>query len=111
MRRIHLEKKREKPIEKPGFRSGCLCCGVKSRVIDGESVLAVGFGGVTVTKDNHVLWSGDDCEETLEKYELIAQKDPDHDYRGQYCGPLSGSTYQRHGKNQWVLIAEDRGFA
>jgi len=103
--------KKEKPIEKPGLRSGCLCCGVKSQIINGDAMLAVGFGGVTVTRDHAPLWCGDDIDKTLQEFEDMATKYPDHDYRVQYSGPLSGSTYQRHSDNQWVLIEEDRGFA
>lgn len=102
--------KKEKPIEKPGFK-GCLCCGSRAPHIGSDAVLAVGFGGVTVTKDGEPVWDGDDPEQTLEQFEQMAKVDPDHDWRVKYFAPLYESTYQRHDENKWVLIEKGQGFA
>ena len=106
-----------------------------------DRLLAVGFGDVTVTKDEETLYSectfmqahepsdpggmDDDAfgEElmdsgenmvdypTLATYEEQAASDPDHDWRVRFYGPLHEETYQRQGPEAWVLIHSGMGFA
>jgi hypothetical protein len=102
--------KKETAIE-GGVSSGCLCCGVKATVAPMETVMAVGFGDVSVTKDGKTEWSGDDLEKTLQEFEDIAAKDPDHDWRFKKNAPLYDAVWQRHTEKTWVLIEKGPGFA
>lgn len=76
-----------------------------------STVLAVGFGEVRVTCDDDLVWAGDDEHVWLRRFENRAAQDPDHDWRVEFIGPLSESTYQRHGDREWVLVARGMGFA
>jgi hypothetical protein len=76
-----------------------------------SAVLAVGFGQVMVTKDDEVVWSGDDEHVWLRRFERRAAADPKHDWRVCFNAPLSDATYQRHGEREWVLIERGMGFA
>lgn len=48
---------------------------------------------------------------TVSRAERLARQDPDHDWRIVLYGPLHGEVYQRHGRNQWVLVESNEGFA
>lgn len=72
--------------------------------------LAVGFGEVTVTKDDETVWSGDDWDVLLGHFERRALKEPGL-WRVQFYGPLIGTTYERKGKGDWRLIERNEGFA
>ena len=73
--------------------------------------LAVGFGVVCVTRDGTKIWSGDDEKATLMRFENLARKAPDHDWRILFVSAMSDRTYQRQGKNCWVLVEKGQGFA
>ena len=80
-----------------------------------RSRIAVGFGYAAVTKDGEEVWSegyGAPWNKlpTLRKFENMARKDPDHDWRAIMHGPLHGEEYQRHGKGKWVLVESNQGF-
>jgi hypothetical protein len=49
--------------------------------------------------------------QTLRAAEARARKAPRHDWRIVLDGPLHGETYQRQGKNRWVLVEKNEGFA
>lgn len=40
-----------------------------------------------------------------------ARQKPDADWRVVLHGPMHGETYQRQGKNRWVLVESNEGFA
>jgi hypothetical protein len=68
-----------------------------------------------LTKDGECVWmeqshDWDECM-TVAQTEAISAADPDHDWRIVLHGPLRGSTYQRHGEMQWMLIEKNEGFA
>lgn len=99
---------------KAGFRSGCLNCGPQPVVLNLRTTLAVGFGWCRVTKDGEELYveapnMGD--APNLSKFERLAKKDPNHDWRASFNGAMGDSEYQRHGDKQWVLIKKGMGFA
>ncbi len=104
--------KREKPLSKKqaGLRSECEYCGPQPVVLSMDAILAVGFGGVTVRKDDKIIWSGDDEEKKLEEIENLATNDPEHDWRIEFYAPLSSTVYQRQGRWQWMLIEKGKGF-
>lgn len=75
----------------------------------------MGFGMAALTKDDECVWmeqnhEWDECM-TVAQAEELAAADPDHDWRIVLHGPLRGSTYQRHGEMQWMLIEKNQGFA
>ena len=101
-------------IEAAGFRSGCLTCGPQPVMLSPEASIAVGFGYAGVTKDGAEVWSERDIEDgcwTCADAEREAAKDPDHDWRIIFHGPLSEAEYQRHEANNWVLVRKGMGFA
>ena len=97
--------------------------------IDGEprlakkhDLIAIGFGDAVLKRDGRlykqdgVVYDGDKWLDaglrmTVNECELVAAKDPDRDWRIVIHGPLYGETYQRHGKDKWVCIESNRGFA
>jgi len=99
------------PLQRTGFRSGCLNCGPNPRRLVLRTRLAVGFGMVAVKRDGAMVWCGDDERVLLRRFELRARNDPNHDWRVSFDGPLSSTTYQRHERNTWVLIERGMGFA
>jgi hypothetical protein len=107
---------------------GCLVCdsaGAKPLTFPMDGLIAVGFGFAACTKDGQPVLeepqerfddSGEPIDEELEyptgaDAEKLAAADPDHDWRIQLEGPLSGRTYQRQGEANWVLVAQNEGFA
>jgi len=113
--------KKEPPHMKPHI--GCLNCGGgEMKRADNEITAPVntriyaGFGGWSITCDGeHKFQAGGDLDwkdyPTLRTFENMARKDPDHDWRAVLMTPLRDATYQRHGKNRWVLVASGMGFA
>ena len=101
-----------------GAYGACACCGPNHVRFHPEDVIAVGFGYAGLTRDGQNVWSeplsgnySDDDLMTGAHAESLAAADPDHDWRIQLEGPLRGRTYQRHGPGEWVLIAQNEGFA
>lgn len=94
---------------------GCLNCSLASRTIKMNRKIGVGFGFAGITKDGEIVW----CEHnenwnelpTLMRFENMARRNPDHDWRVVLDSPLHGETFQRHNKNAWVLIESNAGFA
>lgn len=102
--------------KKPAIKSqmvGCLNCGGAHESFQPDNVIGVGFGFAALTRDGDIVHAEDDDEEfmTGAEAEKIAEADPHHDWRIVLDGPLSGRTYQRHGPGEWVLIAQNNGFA
>ena len=96
----------------PARTVGCLCCGFKQAVLSMRTRLAVGFGTVTVKCDDGTVWWGDDPRVRLVRFERMARALPESaDWRVRFHGPLSDVTYQRQGRNNWVLVKTGEGFA
>ena len=112
---------KEKPHMKPHI--GCLNCGGgEMRVAEAEITAPMttriygGFGGWHISRDGKTVYSPSGDKEwhewlTLMTFENMARKDPDHDWRAELITALRDATYQRQGKNRWVLIASGPGFA
>ena len=95
---------------------GCLICPIPPRKAKMNKRVAVGFGFAGITKDEEVIYSEPhdaSWEElpTLMKFENMARKDPDHDWRLILDGPLHGEEYQRQGRNLWIMVSSNMGFA
>lgn len=103
------------PAIKGGF-GGCLCCGYQHDVLPMDSIIAVGFGEASLTRDDETVWEElPHMEEedfmTVKQAEAIAAADPRHDWRIHKVAPLSERHYQRQGENHWVLYEKGQGFA
>lgn len=104
---------------------GCLHCeaaGTIGITFRPDQIIAVGFGSACLTRDGVAVYSepqwngegdepGDSAYMTGAGAEDMAVTDPDHDWRIEIYGPLSGRTYQRQGAANWVLIEQNEGFA
>ena len=110
----------QKPWPQKRMHIGCLYCSPVMRLLSMERVLMVGFGACTVSKDNmfvyhespHEMEKWDyDYPITAMMYERIAAKDPEHDWRIAFYGPMHEEEYQRQGPGCWVMIHSGPGFA
>ena len=96
-----------------GGRGGCLCCGYQYDILPMHTLIAVGFGIATVTRDNELIYdenAGGELWTTLEA-EDFAKEDTEHDWRIHLIAPLSERHYQRQGDNHWALYEKGQGFA
>ena len=59
-----------------------------------EVGLAVGFGMVSVTRNDEYMWSGDDETMTVYRWTRRAKKEPEADWGIAFYGPLHEETYQ-----------------
>jgi myo-inositol-hexaphosphate 3-phosphohydrolase len=96
---------------------GCLNCSTASSVADLERTICVGFGAAYVTKNNELIYDGEqelrDGKEPkkIQFFDDMAKLDPDNDWQITFYGPWHGETYQRQGDNNWVCIESNEGFA
>lgn len=102
---------------------GCLTCGAGEMRGTKEKIIASlrtkiyqGYGGWHITRDGKTVYSGDPDVEwksypSLMTFENMARKNPDHDWRAECFLALREATYQRQGKNEWVLVSSGDGFA
>ena len=99
------------PIAPDG--AACLNCGPKSARLKMSDYIGVGFGYAACERDGEPVWIEQDFNDapTAMRFENMARKDPDHDWRVVIHGPLSGATYQRHGRNDWPMVEKNQGFA
>lgn len=114
--------KNEKPTWwKPGIKAGsasCLCCGgltvevlaLKTKLYNSSA------GGWSVTKGGQPFFCDQRDVEFEEYYDVehiesLIGEDPDTEYLAHVYLPLRSATYQRHSKNNWVLIENGEGYA
>ncbi len=107
--------KKLKPY-KDKIHQGCLSCPPVLRKAKMYTRIAVGFGYAGVEKDGKSIFAekfGMNWEDlpTLMKFENMARKDPNHDWQLILDAPLRSRIYQRHGRNNWVLVKSGQGFA
>ena len=88
---------------------GCLNCGAPPVEMEPDSYLGVGFGQVSVDRDDEVVWCGDG-EKDASEFTARALAEPDHDWRITFEGPLHGETYQMQ-DGKWIMIESNMGFA
>jgi hypothetical protein len=110
---------------KPHACLNCEAAGAMPITFPPDGLIAVGFGFAACTKDGMPVLEepqlrydgdGEPIDEELEyptgaDAENLAAADPDHDWRIQLEGPMSGRTYQRQGEGNWVLVEQNGGFA
>jgi len=101
-----------------GGSGGCACCGYQYPHLPLKSLIAVGFGYASVTKNGEEVYNEMDVEAkgwddfwTAQDAENEALKDPDNDWRIHLVAPLSERHYQRQGDGLWVLYKKGIGFA
>jgi hypothetical protein len=100
-----------------GGTGGCACCGYQYQHLPLKSLIAVGFGGAYVTKNNEVVYDEQDSERNdkplwrAQDAENEALKEPDNDWRIHLIAPLSERHYQRQDDGLWVLYKKGEGFA
>lgn len=99
---------------------GCLICGLLPIKLPMNYKLIEGFGDNYITKNNKIFFRSDSWDGTKESWkkartlmwiENKARKDPNADWRVINIAPLHGEVYQRQGRNNWVLVKKDKGFA
>lgn len=94
----------------------CLNCGDTHTVLPGDFRIAVGFGAAQLTCNGKVVWEESPRMSwhdllTVREAEIMANARDRMDWRIVLFGPLRGRTYQRQGEGNWVLIAQNNGFA
>ena len=103
-----------------GPHRGCLNCAPRPRTLRLTDIVAVGFGDAHCERDGEIVYEvwrdGSETPSsrrnaTVRRFEMMARHAPRHDWRIVLDGPLHGETYQRHGKNRWVLVKRNTGFA
>ncbi len=104
------------PAYEGKVHQGCINCPPVLRKAKMDTKIAVGFGFAGVKRDGDIIFMADTIAEwkdipTLMKFENMARKDPDHDWRLVLDAPLRSREYQRHSKNEWILVASGEGFA
>lgn len=97
-------------------RVSCNCCGGRGSRLDLQSPLCVGFGPVTVTRGGEVIHyhlCDDDigCDIPADRFEAMASRDPEHDWRIDFNSPLRQNIYQRQGIGEWYVVETGPGFA
>ena len=109
------------PCTEPHF--GCLNCGGGEMRRDGERILANMrtrlYGPECVIRRDDALWFspayGDGVawadNPTLMSIEHKARNEPNHDWRFAFRAALRDATYQRQGRNEWVLVESGDGYA
>ncbi len=98
-----------------GLLNPCGCCPFIPSQASMCKLIAVGFGQAVVTCDGKIVLDGEDSRRkkflTFKVAERMAAKKPKSDWRVILHGPLHGETYQRQGKESWMLIEKNEGFA
>lgn len=104
------------PVVKRIFH-GCITCSTSNYTANMHKQIAVGFGSAFVTKNKKFFYDGerdyqnDKEPKSFYHIERIARKHPRCDWRIHFYGPMKTEVYQRQGKNKWLLIKSESGFA
>lgn len=107
-----------------GRTNPCLCCPPIPSQLPLDALIAVGFGAAILSKDGEPIYIEGQGgvhdlasaftryhDMTVEQAEIIALSDESADWRITLHGPFHGETYQRHGKEKWLLVEKVDGFA
>lgn len=105
------------PVTKDNLHTGCLCCSTAAMIAPLDMIIAVGFGVAQAWKGDELIYSEAHSDEdeveymTVGELEKLADADPEHDWRIIKYGPMHGETFQRQGKDKWVCVESNQGFA
>lgn len=96
--------------------NNCVHCPPSYTQLKMSEKIIAGFGTTMILKNKKVIYSEKPNLEwedapTLMKFENMARKSPQADWRYILNLPLRDAEYQRQGKNKWVLIKTGMGFA
>ncbi len=109
-----MSKCKHEPIIEGGMNP-CLNCPPIPTQASMDKLVMVGFGVAIITCDGKTIRDGEDSRRkrplTFTDAEHLAAKKPKADWRVILHGPLHGETYQRQGKECWVIIERNMGFA
>jgi len=103
------------PIESVGV--ACLCCGGTSEILEMETTLYWGVaGGWNILKNGQQFFCEDGDKEwdefkQMKHIEEMIGEDNENEYVANFDSPLRDAKYQRHAKDNWVLIEKGMGFA
>ncbi len=95
----------------------CACCGNTTLILPVETKMYHGMGGMwTITKNGQHFFSDDrdvefDQYHDLKHVEDLIGENTEDEFIADFTSPLRGSVYQRHAKNNWVLIETNEGYA
>jgi hypothetical protein len=105
--------KKLKAVEAKDLHIGCMNCSTACLKAPMGMLVAVGFGMACVTKDGKCVWmeQQDKPMKRVRYFEKLAKKEPDCDWRIIKHGPMHGETFQRQGKNNWICVESNNGFA
>jgi hypothetical protein len=114
--------KRLKPLENTfkNMSKGCLNCGLAPIKLPMNYRIVQGFGGAHIMRNGKIYYWPDNWDgspeswkkqKTLMSIENTARKSPRDDWRLENCQPLHFEEYQRQGKNNWVMVKKNMGFA
>ena len=107
--------KKLKPLtKKDTVHIGCLNCSTACRGITMKR--RIWGEHDSIIKDRELVYLVDPAEDfedapTLMTFENLARKDPDHDWRYYHLTALYDETYQRQGRNLWLLVKSGPGYA
>ena len=94
----------------------CACCGSVTEILPLETKLYLGYGGWNITKNGKPFFANDNdlqWEENkdLAHVETLIGEDTENEYVAIFDTALRDEKYQRHTKDNWVLIETGDGFA
>ena len=108
---------KKKPVKAKELHIGCLNCSTACLKLPLNREIAVGFGSAFVKKNNKIIYDGEMAYrdgkriKRVRYFEKLARKSPQVDWQIILHGPMHGETFQRQGKNNWVCVESNRGFA
>lgn len=112
---MKTKKKWWKPaVKNKGY--ACLCCGESTEILPLTTKLYFGFGGWSILRNGeHFFQDRRDVEfdqhKDLAFVESMIGGDTENEYIAYYDSALRSAKYQRHAKDNWVLIETGPGFA
>lgn len=95
---------------------GCLNCPQTEEKLEMDTVMYNGFGGYTLRKNGEYFESADVNLEwyknpTAQDFEKLARKDKKAKWEIEMNLPLRDATWERKGRNNWILTKKGNGFA
>lgn len=107
------ETKLKKPIKPEDLYIGCLNCSTATLRVKMNRIF---YYGTTLYRDGRILWAAKNNDNpkngvSARMIENLAARYPYCDWRIEFRTPMHGEVFQRHGKNLWVCIESNDGYA